>query len=107
MVRRKSTTIFLDVLETTTVWDVKQMIYGITKRKPEEQMLFKNDITLEDTKKMADYNLTAFTAQHQSPATLGLCFLGLSLKFEIILNLIFLIFFFFGFQNLFHRKWQI
>ena len=83
MVRRKNTTIFLDVHETTTVWDVKQMIFGITKRKPEEQMLFRNNTALEDTKKMTDYNLTAFTTKPQSPATLGLCFLGSILVFEI------------------------
>ena len=76
MVRRKKLTIFLDAKENTTVYEVKRMIEGITKRKPEEQMLIKDDVQMSNDKTLADYNLTTNTAKAQMPATLGLCFSG-------------------------------
>ncbi|KAI2811424.1 hypothetical protein RDWZM_003766 [Blomia tropicalis] len=88
MVRRKKLTIFLDAKENTSVYDVKRMIEGITKRKPEEQMLYKDDgsgkwdTPLGNDKFLADYNLNASTAKAQLPATLGLSFLAENGQFE-------------------------
>ncbi|XP_071943942.1 elongin-B-like [Antedon mediterranea] len=73
-VRRKKTTIFLDAKESNTVYDLKQMIEGITKRSPEDQKLFKNNDPLEDTKTLGDCGFTSQNAKAQSPAQVGLAF---------------------------------
>ena len=104
MVRRKKLTIFLDAKENTSVYDVKRMIEGITKRKPEEQMLYKDDgsgkwdTPLGNDKFLADYNLDASTAKAQLPATLGLSFLGMMFTNYIVPFIIFI---------LFSREWPI
>jgi len=41
MIRRKKTTIFMDAKESTTVLELKKMIQGIVKKKPEDMKLFK------------------------------------------------------------------
>jgi len=74
MVRRKNMTIFLDAKETTTVYEVKRMIEGITKRKPDDQLLIKDDMSLDNDKSLGDYNLNTQTAKAQMPASIGLCF---------------------------------
>jgi transcription elongation factor B subunit 2 len=72
MIRRKSTTIFTDAKETTTVHELKKIIGGILKSPPENQRLYKEDVIMEDSKLLSDYGLTSSTAKAQSPATVGL-----------------------------------
>ena len=43
MIRRHKTTIFLDAKENNTVYELKKMIEGILKFKPEDQQLFKDE----------------------------------------------------------------
>ena len=43
MIRRKKVTIFTDAKESTTVLDVKKIVEGILKQKPEDQKLYKDD----------------------------------------------------------------
>ena len=74
MVRRKKTTIFLDAKENTSIGEVKKIINGITKVKPENQKLFYKEEELEDNKLLSDYNLTIATARAQAPATIGLAY---------------------------------
>ena len=74
MVRRKKMTIFLDAKETTSVYELKRMIAGITKVPPENQRLFKDDDVMDDKKALNDYNLNSNTAKAQAPATIGLAF---------------------------------
>lgn len=77
MIRRKNLTIFLDAKETTTVIEIKRMIEGITKRKPDDLMLIKDETSMHNEKMLADYNLNINTAKAQMPASLGLCFRGI------------------------------
>lgn len=73
MVRRHSSTIFLDCKEVTPVIEIKKMIEGILKVKTRDQLLIKDDHPMDDNKTIAEYNLTAVTAKPQAPAVLGLC----------------------------------
>lgn len=43
MIRRKKATIFTDAKESTAVSDVKKIVEGILKIRPEDQKLFKDD----------------------------------------------------------------
>ena len=43
MIRRKKATIFTDAKESTPVSDVKKIVEGILKIRPEDQKLFKDD----------------------------------------------------------------
>ncbi|CAL8106916.1 unnamed protein product [Calicophoron daubneyi] len=72
-VRRKKATIHLNARETTTVIEVKKMIEGILKVPPEDQLLLKHQVEMENDKSLAYYNLTGLTARAHTPATLGLC----------------------------------
>ncbi|VDD74636.1 unnamed protein product [Mesocestoides corti] len=72
-VRRKKTTIFLSLKENAEVLEVKQMIEGILKVPPEDQLLLFQSTAMYDHKPLAHYGLTDQTARAHSPATLGLC----------------------------------
>lgn len=74
MIQRERTTIFTDAKESNTVYDLKKIIEGITKKAPEDQRLFKDGEVLEDTKTLADSGLTSNKAKAQDPAQLGLSF---------------------------------
>ena len=74
MIKRQKTTIFTDAKETNTVFELKRIIEGITKRSPEDQQLFKDGDVLDDTKTLGDCGLTSNTAKAQAPAMLGLAF---------------------------------
>jgi len=74
MVRRKNMTIFLDAKETTTISEVKKMIEGITKVKPSDMRLYKDEEPMQDDKCLADYGYLTTTAKAQSPATIGLVY---------------------------------
>lgn len=43
MIRRKKVTIFTDAKESTTVHEVKRIVEGILKIRPEDQKLYKDD----------------------------------------------------------------
>ena len=64
MIRRKKATIFTDAKESTTVHEVKRIVEGILKVRPEDQRLYKDDqvniymllnIGLGKTKIISDY----------------------------------------------------
>ncbi|XP_072038502.1 elongin-B-like [Amphiura filiformis] len=74
MIRRQKTTIFTDAKESSTVYELKKIIEGITKKSPEEQQLFKDGEILENTKTLGDCGLSANVAKAQAPASLGLSF---------------------------------
>lgn len=76
MVRREKTTIFLDCKEATTVYELKKMVEGITKKAPEDQRLYKDDQILDDAKTLEDCGFTTQTAKAQSPALISLSFRG-------------------------------
>jgi len=72
MIRRHKTTIFLDAKENNTVFELKKMIEGILKHKPEDQQLFKDEEMIDDNKSLLDVGFTSHTARAQSPAEIGL-----------------------------------
>ncbi|KAH3888334.1 elongin-B-like [Dreissena polymorpha] len=74
MIRRKKVTIFTDAKESTTVLEVKKIVEGIVKQKPEDQRLYKDDQPLDDNKTLGDCGFTSLTARAQAPATIGLSF---------------------------------
>ncbi|PFX28505.1 Transcription elongation factor B polypeptide 2 [Stylophora pistillata] len=82
MVRREKTTIFLDCKEATTVYELKKMVEGITKKAPEDQRLYKDDQILDDAKTLEDCGITTQTAKAQSPALISLSFKGEDGEFE-------------------------
>ncbi|XP_077995273.1 elongin-B-like [Glandiceps talaboti] len=84
MVRRKKTTIFTDAKETTTVYELKKIVEGITKKPPEDQRLYKEELILEDTKTLGDCGFTSSTARAQAPATVGLAFKEGDEEFEAL-----------------------
>lgn len=64
----------MDAKESTTVMELKKMVQGITKRKPEDMKLFKESDPLEDMKTLGDCGYTSSNARAQAPATIGLAF---------------------------------
>jgi len=72
MIRRHRTTIFLDAKENNTVFELKKMIEGILKVKPEDQMLFKDEEAMDDGKTLSDAGFNSCQAKAQSPAEIGL-----------------------------------
>nr|CDS23231.1 elongin b [Echinococcus granulosus] len=72
-VRRKKTTIFLSLKENAEVLEVKQMIEGILKVPPEDQVLLYGSTAMYDHKSLSYYGLTDLTARAHNPAVLGLC----------------------------------
>lgn len=43
MIRRKKVTIFTDAKESTTIHEVKKIVEGILKQRPEDQKIYKDD----------------------------------------------------------------
>lgn len=75
MIRRhKTTTIFTDAKESSTVFELKCIVEGIIKRPPEEQRLYKDDQLLNDGKTLGECGFTSQTARPQTPATVCLAF---------------------------------
>ena len=74
--KRKNLTMFLDGKMTTTVFEVKKMIQGITKKLPEDQrlLLLQENREMEDNKTLADYGLTSQVAKAQTPALLAVTY---------------------------------
>lgn len=74
MIKRQTTSIFLDVKETCQVLELKKMVGGIVNKDAYEiRLLFKN-LPLDDNKSLADCGLNNQTTKAQSPATLGLVY---------------------------------
>ncbi|XP_061906214.1 elongin-B [Entelurus aequoreus] len=74
MIRRHKTTIFTEAKESTSVYELKRIVEGILKRPPEEQVLYKDDMVLEDAQTLGNCGFTNQTARPQSPGTVGLAF---------------------------------
>ncbi|CAK9302430.1 unnamed protein product [Gordionus sp. m RMFG-2023] len=78
MIRRKTTTVFLDLKENCTVSELKKMIEGITKVSLKDLQLYKDDngqySTLDDEKILSAYGFTSNIAKAQAPATIVLTF---------------------------------
>ena len=69
MIRRHKTTIFLDAKENNTVFELKKMIEGILKHKPEDQQLFKDEevnVLLLLTFSMQKKMIICFRQKHQN-----------------------------------------
>ena len=65
MLRRKKATIFTDAKESTTVHDVKRIVEGILKVRPEDQRLYKDDqVSTELENAMLIYCLILFSLLH-------------------------------------------
>nr|CAB3266866.1 transcription elongation factor B polypeptide 2-like [Phallusia mammillata] len=73
-VRRNKTTLFLDAKGTATIFKLKQMIEGILKIPPENQVLYDstNSQKLDDEKSLIDCGFTQQNAKAQDPAQLNL-----------------------------------
>lgn len=84
-VRRKKTTIFLSLKENAEVLEVKQMIEGILKVPPEDQVLLYGSTAMYDHKSLSYYGLTDLTARAHNPAVLGLCLRDSGKAFQIVL----------------------
>ncbi|XP_060067841.1 elongin-B-like [Ylistrum balloti] len=84
MIRRRKCTIFTDAKESTTVHEVKKIIEGILKTRPDDQKLYKDDQPLDDNKTLGDYGFTFATARAQAPATIGLAFRQEDGEFEAL-----------------------
>ncbi|GAB1602590.1 elongin-B-like [Argonauta hians] len=72
MIRRKKCTIFTDVKENTTIFEVKKIVEGILKVPPENQKLYREETALDDHKTLSDCGYTSSSARAQAPATIGL-----------------------------------
>ena len=82
MIRCQQTTIFMIAKESTIVFELKQMLQGITKKAPGDIWLYKEEIDqedgteckeiLEDNKNLGDSGITSSTARAQAPATIGI-----------------------------------
>lgn len=84
MIRRKKCTVFTDAKESTTVHEVKKIVEGILKVRPEDQRLYKDDQLLDDNKSLGDCGFTSATARAQAPATIGLAFRQEDGEFELM-----------------------
>uniref|UniRef100_A0A8C6MZY9 Elongin-B n=1 Tax=Mus spicilegus TaxID=10103 RepID=A0A8C6MZY9_MUSSI len=74
MTPHKKTTIFTEAKESSLVLALKRIIEGIMKRPPEEQLLFKDNQLLDETKTLGECGFTSQVAKPQAPATVGLAF---------------------------------
>jgi len=74
IIKRQTTSIFLDVKETCPVLEVKKMVGGIVKKDVYDIRLLFKSLPLDDNKTLADCGLNNQTTKAQSPATLGLVY---------------------------------
>jgi len=82
MIKRKKTSICLDMKETSLVLEVKKLLEGVSKKTPEDIRLLYKETVLEDNKSMADCGLNKQTTKAQTPAVLGLVYRGMDGEFE-------------------------
>nr|XP_034342264.1 elongin-B-like [Arvicanthis niloticus] len=74
VIQHKKTNIFAEAKESSPVLELKYIVEGILKRPPDEQLLFKDDQLLDETKTLAECGFTSKVAKPQAPATVGLAF---------------------------------
>jgi len=74
MVRRKKTSFFTDLKDTSTILDLKKMIEGVLKFSPEDQQLSDESgaVVYRDDRTLAECSLTGTNAKAHSPAIIGL-----------------------------------
>jgi len=75
IVRRKRTHIFCEAKETSTVAELKKIIGGVLKVKPDEQRLYninKDNKLLEDNQILSECGFTSTSCRAQSPGNIGL-----------------------------------
>lgn len=85
MIQRKKVTLFTDAKDTTSVYELKKIIEGITKVAPKDQKLYnKDNVEMEEGKSLQDYGLTSQVAKAQSPAPIGLAFRQDNGEFEAL-----------------------
>lgn len=83
MIQRRKVTIFVDAKDSTTVYELKKIIEGITKVPPKDQKLFnKDNREMEEGNLLQEYGLTSAIAKAQSPALVGLAFRQENGEFE-------------------------
>lgn len=73
MIGSHKTTIFTEVKESSTVFELKLNVQGIPKQPREKQKLYKDQL-LHDRKTLSEFGVTSQTAQLLAPATVGLAF---------------------------------
>jgi len=71
-IRRHKTHIFCDVKETSNILELKRIIQGILKAKPEDQRLYKDDKVLESEQTLTECGFNVNTARAQQPAIVSL-----------------------------------
>ncbi|CAD5116020.1 DgyrCDS4954 [Dimorphilus gyrociliatus] len=79
VIRWQNKSIFLDVKESNTIYDLKLLISGIMGKSADDMQLYnlaKDSIEecLENERSLAECGLTANVARAQSPAQLGVTF---------------------------------
>jgi len=74
IVKRKRTSFFTDLRETCTILELKKMVEGVLKFKPEDQQLSdeSGSTIYEDNQTLSSYNLTGHEARAHCPAVIGL-----------------------------------
>ncbi|XP_065177878.1 elongin-B-like [Sycon ciliatum] len=82
VVRRKSTSVFLEAKENWKVLSIKAQLTGILNVPAANQQLHKDDTVLEDSKTLSECGLNVNTAKAQSPAQLVLAILEDGEEFE-------------------------
>jgi len=71
-IRRHKTHIFCDAKETSNVLELKRIIQGILKVKPEDQRLYKEDKELNTEQSFSECGFNPNTARAQQPAVVSL-----------------------------------
>ncbi|KAL5286620.1 TCEB2 family protein [Megaselia abdita] len=83
MIRRHKSTIFTDAKENTTVTELKKVIEGIIKFKPNDQLLYnRENSVMQDEQTLQECGITMASAKAQAPCQLGLALRTSSGEFE-------------------------
>ncbi|CAF0920707.1 unnamed protein product [Didymodactylos carnosus] len=72
MIRRAKLTIFTDVIETTTVLELKKIIASIIKIDPQDVQLAYNNQSMEDVKRLQECGISSKDARPQTPVQIAL-----------------------------------
>lgn len=73
MIRRKKLTLFIEAKESMTVFELKRMIEGITRKVPNEQRLFTSEnVLMEDDKLLSEFGISPANAKAENPFEIGL-----------------------------------
>ncbi|XP_065663801.1 elongin-B [Hydra vulgaris] len=82
VVKREKTSIFLDVKETTYVYEIKSTLATLLKKNTDDMCLLYKDSILDENKTVAEYGLTMQTTKPQTPALIGLVYRISEMDFE-------------------------